>query len=326
MNILVKAMRQAVNKTRSVLFSEVKNVATQNLILAGRMASIQMRSRTRITSLADVEFRVSSQWGEDGIIDWLIERAQLPPSLHIFVEFGVEDYTEANTLFLMQNRNWRGLIMDGNPSLLRKLSKREILWRYDLSVRSAFITREDINSLLNEAGFSGEVGLLSVDIDGNDYWVWEAIDAINPVFCVCEYNAVFGDVALLTVPYDPEFQRMKKHFSGLYFGASIEALRALGTRKGYSFLGTNAAANDAFFVRSDYAHKFEGALDERIAWPSKCRQSRDSSGKLTFIGKLLRNRQEVAKLPVVDLRTEKTVALGQVEPIYSSAWLEASGG
>src|ERR1700761_2843263 len=88
------------------------------LQLMGRMASWQVRSRQVISSLQDVEFKVTSQWGEDGIIDWLIERAQIPPISQSFIEFGVETYRQSNTRFLLQNRNWRGLIMDGSPAVI----------------------------------------------------------------------------------------------------------------------------------------------------------------------------------------------------------------
>ena len=73
-------------------------------------------------------------------------------------------------------------------------NRSKLFWGYDLTAKSAFITRENVNDLFVDAGFSGEIGLLSIDIDGNDYWVWEAIRAVRPIICVCEYNAVFGDI------------------------------------------------------------------------------------------------------------------------------------
>jgi hypothetical protein len=87
--------------------------------LSGRAASWQVRSRRAVANLQEVEFRVTSQWGQDGIIDWLIERAEIPPERQTFIEFGVEDYRQSNTRFLLQNRNWRGLIMDGHPAVVR---------------------------------------------------------------------------------------------------------------------------------------------------------------------------------------------------------------
>ena len=112
-----------------------------------------------LASLDQAEFKVFSQWGEDGIIDWLIERAGIPPNLETFVEFGVASYAEANTRFLLQNRNWRGLVMDGNARRIEALKREQgLFWGYDLTAKTAFITRDNINELLVEAGFSGEIG------------------------------------------------------------------------------------------------------------------------------------------------------------------------
>ncbi len=184
-----------------------------------------------IRSLQEIEFRVFSQFGEDGIIDWLIEKSNVPPPLQSFVEFGVEEYGEANTRFLLENRNWRGLVMDGNPTLVQRLREDSISWKHDLTAKSAFITRENINDLVAQAGFSGEIGLLCIDIDGNDYWVWESLTAVNPVICVCEYNAVFGNLHAISIPYDGDFMRSRAHFSHLYFGASIPAFCYLRRRR-----------------------------------------------------------------------------------------------
>jgi hypothetical protein len=285
------------------------------------MASRQVRSMEAISSLDKVEFKVFSQWGEDGIIDWLIERAEIPPHLHTFIEFGVESYAEANTRFLLQNRNWRGLVMDGSPAHIEHLQKEtQLLWGYDLTAKLAFITRENINELFIEAGFSGEVGLLSIDIDGNDYWVWEAISAVHPVICICEYNAVFGDVWPISVPYEPQFVRTRPEFRGLYFGASIAALRSLASRKGYHFLGTNSAGVNAFFIREDYLSRFNSSLANPAAWPSKFRESLDQVGQLCF-ARGVERAHLIRELPVINTETLEKQALGGLKPLYSDNWV-----
>lgn len=285
------------------------------------MASRQVRAMEVISSLDEVEFKVFSQWGEDGIIDWLIERAEIPPNLHSFIEFGVESYGEANTRFLLQNRNWRGLVMDGDPAQIERLNrKKELFWAYDLTAKSAFITRENINDLFLDSGFSGEIGLLSIDIDGNDYWVWEAIRAVRPIICVCEYNAVFGDIWPISVPYEPHFVRTRPEFRNLYFGASIAALRSLASRKGYQFLGTNSGGVNAFFIREDYASRFESGLVNPMAWPSKFRESLDEAGQLSFVGGLER-AQLIRELPVINTETLEKQPLRGLTPLYSEDWL-----
>jgi hypothetical protein len=285
------------------------------------MASWEVRSMECVNSLEQVEFKVSSQWGEDGIIDWLVERAEIPDHLRSFVEFGVESYTEANTRFLLQNRNWRGLVMDGSPAQIERLKKEtRLFWGWDLTAKAAFITRENINDLIAGAGFSGEIGLLSVDIDGNDYWVWEAISAVRPVFCICEYNAVFGDVWPVSIPYEPHFTRTRAECRNLYFGASIAALRSLASRKGYEFLGTNSAGVNAFFVRKDYAARFTSLLKSRNAQPSRLRESRDLSGALSF-ARGLERLSLIRELSVINVETLEKQVLGNLTPLYSDGWL-----
>jgi hypothetical protein len=295
----------------------------ESLQLSGRMASWQVRSRNVIANLQEVEFRVSSQWGQDGIIDWLIERAEIPSEAQTFIEFGVETYRQSNTRFLLQNRNWRGLIMDGHPSVVQAVRSDNLAWRYDLTARSAFISRENIDDLISVEGFGGEIGLLSVDLDGNDYWVWEALNAVRPIICVCEYNAVLGDLHPICTPYDQHFNRTRAHPSNLYFGASIAALRSLAARKGYRFVGTNSAGNDAFFVREDYACRFvDGSLRQVRSLPSRFRESRDRSGLNSYIGGVERLKQ-ISALPVVNVETGETMKLGDLETVYSDEWLLA---
>jgi len=321
-----KITKEKLNKSKSWLIDGMQSLAMDNQMLMGRMASWQVRSMDVVSSLQDVEFKVSSQWGEDGIIDWLIERAGIPPALHSFVEFGVENYREANTRFLLQNRNWRGLIMDGSPDVTEAVKKDGLYWKHDLLAKAAFITRENIDNLLSDSGFNGEIGLLSIDLDGNDYWVWEAIQTVKPIICICEYNAVFGDVYPISIPYDPQFQRTTKHFSNLYFGASIAALCSLAKRKGYRFVGTTSAANDAFFVREDYAERFvDNSLRHIQPLPSKARESIDASGQLTYASGVERLKI-ISNMPIINIETGETAKLGELDSVYSKEWLEAMTG
>jgi hypothetical protein len=315
-------IKRALQPFRSWLVGSTNDQLANNLQLLGRVASWHIRSKSVISSFRDVEFKVSSQWGEDGIIDWLIERAKIPLKLQTFIEFGVEDYREANTRFLLQNRNWRGLIMDGSPAMVETLKFDSLAWKHDITARPAFITRENINELISQSGFSGEIGLLSIDLDGNDYWVWESIEVVQPIICICEYNAVFGDVHPISIPYDPAFDRKRAHRSHLYFGASIVALQSLARSKGYRFVGTTSAANDAFFVREDYASQFvEESLKRIEALPSLARESRDELGQLSYVGGSARLKQ-ISNLPVVNVETGVIAHLGDFKSIYSAEWLE----
>ncbi len=277
------------------------------------------RERTRIRRLSDVEFQGFSQWGEDGIIDWLAER--LPGIPETFIEFGVENYQESNTRLLLLLRNWRGLVLDGSQKHIDDIKGQEIYWKHELSAICAFIDKDNINNLISKAGLSGDVGLLSVDIDGNDYWVWQAIDVISPAIVVCEYNAVLGDLLPLSIPYRADFHRTRAHHSNLYFGASIQVLIALGKSKGYTFVGTTSTGCNAFFVRNDHAQSIVSALDEICLFPSKYREARDSTGDLLFVSGIER-RKVIDHLPFVHPFSGVSRDLASWGDIYSPEWIE----
>lgn len=247
----------------------------------GRIEARQTAS-VRAGDFASAEFKVSSQWGEDGIIEHLVRH--VPIEREIFVEFGVQDYREANTRFLLMNRNWAGLVIDGSPENISVVKRDSIYWRFNLKAECAFITRDNIDQMITGQGISGDIGLLSVDIDGNDYWVWEAIRSVSPRVVVAEYNALFGATATVSVPYDPAFQRNQAHYSNLYWGCSLAALVHLGKAKGYTLVGCNSAGNNAFFVRNDVSGQLS-AQDSAIAFrPAKFRESRNEDGSLSFLG------------------------------------------
>jgi hypothetical protein len=260
-------------------------------------------------SFAEAEFSVYSQFGEDGIIQHLLRH--VPIENDAFVEFGVEDYRESNTRFLLVHDNWRGLVLDGGDSHIEFLRVSGLSWRQQIDAVSAFIDRENINGLIAAAGMEGDIGLLSVDIDGNDYWVIEAIDVVSPRILISEYNSVFGPEAAVAVPYDPSFRRSDAHWSYLYWGASIAALTTLANRNGYALVGSNRTGTNAFFVRRDVL----GPLPERTpeqAWvPSRLRESRDPAGNLSYVASHEERLQLIRELPVIDVvRGEETTVAG----------------
>lgn len=276
------------------------DIAARQSVLLGRELSWRARKLESINSLADVEFSVFSQFGDDGIIQWLIHR--IPNLSKTFVEFGVEDYQEANTRFLLVNDNWRGLVMDGSSRNIGAIRQDPISWRHDLQSTHAFITAENIDQLLLNHGFKEDIGLLHIDIDGNDYWVWRGITATRPAITIVEYNSVFGAEREITVPYDPTFNRTTKHSSNLYFGASLPALCELARSKGYDFVGSNSAGNNAYFVRSDLRHGLKPLTAAEGYVVSKFAESRDTKGRMTY----LRGEKRLALLrglPVVNTRT-----------------------
>ena len=227
------------------------------------------------------EFKVFSQWGDDGIIQFLVSYLDIPTKT--FIEFGVEDYSESNTRYLLINNNWKGLVLDGNPKNIQYIQEDEIYWRHDLTAKQVFVTAENINQVIKESGFTGEIGLLHIDIDGNDYWVWKSIEVVNPIIVIVEYNSVFGMDRAITVPYNPSFDRTEAHYTNLYFGASLKALVQLGEMKEYYFIGCNSNGNNAYFVRRDKIKDLEIKSIQEGYVASRFRESVDKKGNRTFI-------------------------------------------
>ncbi|MGI9059866.1 MAG: hypothetical protein ACR2H5_14955 [Ktedonobacteraceae bacterium] len=221
----------------------------------------------------DVEFRAYSQFGEDGIL------------LYIFSVLGITDKKCVeicggggidNTANLIVNHGWNGLFFDGNEKNIRKgqqfYARCADTKYWPPKLVHAWVTAENVNSLLEENGYVGEIDLLSLDMDGVDYWVWKAIDRINPRVVVLEYNNVWGPDEAVTVPYKPNFIVESKNVSVLrhqgrrvvnafaekrmadrlevYYGASLAAFVKLGKQKGYRLVGCERYGFNAFFVRS----------------------------------------------------------------------------
>jgi hypothetical protein len=258
-------------------------------------------------SLRDAEFRVFSQFGEDGIIQYLLQR--VPIENEVFVEFGVEDYSESNTRFLLVHDNWRGFVMDGGESHLDFLRRSGLAWRHDIQATSAFVDRDNVNGLFQSAGIEGDIGLLSVDIDGNDYWVLEAIEVVSPRILIVEYNSNFGAEAAVTVPYDPRFERGAAHWSQLYWGASLAALDQLARRKGYALAGGNSAGNNAFWVREDVLGDLPSPPVEVAYAASRFRESRDASGALTYVGPHEERLRLIRHGSLWDVESERVVTV-----------------
>lgn len=254
----------------------------------------------------DYEFKVYSQWGEDGIIDHLV--ARVPVTARSFVEFGVENYTEANTLFLLKHRYWRGLVIDGSHDNIATIKRTAEYWRYDLRADASFITRDNINDIITRNGLNGDLGLLSVDIDGNDYWVWEAITCVNPCIVVAEYNSLFGPVAKLSTPYKDDFVRSEADHTNMYYGASIAALDHLAQAKGFSLVAGNSAGNNVFFVRNDLLGSLKRLTPQEAYVQAAFREAHSEHGEVLHLT-FAERQAAIAHKPVVDIVSGRTVAV-----------------
>lgn len=197
-------------------------------------------------SLERYGYKVYSQNDEDGIIQEIFRR--IGTTDRRFIEFGVQNGLESNCHYLL-HKGWSGLWIEGSSEYVREIHGRfrPVIQSGQLHVRNAFITRDNINGIFTEENFTGDLDLLSVDIDGNDYYVWQAVEAVRPRVVVIEYNGKF--------PPDTEW---KQAYNSTHVwdgsdwqGASPKSYELLGREKGYQLVGTNFNGVNAFFVRED---------------------------------------------------------------------------
>jgi hypothetical protein len=202
-------------------------------------------------SLARYEHQVFSQSGEDGVIREIFRR--IGTTNRYFVEFGVENGLENNTHFLLQ-QGWRGSWIEGSEPMSRQI--REAFHSYldqgTLSLLNSFVTAENISQLFSRLKVPLEFDLLSIDIDGNDYWIWKALDQWKPRVITVEYNGRFPPDYEWVMPYNAS------HCwdGNSHFGASLKSLELIGRAKGYKLVYCNFAGSNSFFIRADVAHSY----------------------------------------------------------------------
>jgi hypothetical protein len=206
------------------------------------------------------ELKIESQNGEDGVLLWLFSR--IGATDHRFVEFGVEDGRECNTANLSRHWGWSGLLIEADEE--GAAAARRYYGHLPVAVERAMVQPDNINDLMGKHDLGGAFDLLSIDIDGNDLWVWQAIKA-RPRVTVIEYNPSYGPEWSASVPFDPGFSYDEFVHGGTYHGASITALSRIGAAKGYSLVGCESAGANAFFVRDDCLQGLQ-AMDPADAW------------------------------------------------------------
>ena len=280
------------------------------------LAILASRRSTSSCNVVDHEFKVFSQWGEDGIIQFLLQNIEIRN--RTFIEFGVEDFSESNCRFLLMKDLWSGFVIDGSSVNIRRLRSSYYYWKYPLQSKASFITSDNVCALLDESGFDKDVGILSIDVDGVDYHLLQVLGAWRPSILIVEYNSIFGSERSVSVPYDPEFVRSVAHFSNLYYGASLRAFSDLLDMRGYGLVGVNSVGSNAFFVRRDL-------LNERVVEvsPGLCfvhstfREARDERGQLTFLPAKV-NRAVIGSLPLVDTNTGQLLRVEDLDDSVAS--------
>jgi len=196
--------------------------------------------------LASYGFKVYSQFDEDGIINEIFKR--IGTTNKIFVEFGVGEGTENNTIHLLI-QGWTGLWIEGSSKFVSQINNifHDFILNNKLIVVNSFITTDNIDKIISENIQTKEIDLLSIDIDGNDSHILSEIKSINPRVIVLEYNAKFGPILKYCMNYNENYIWEKSD----NFGASLKHFELQLSNLGYNCVGCNIAGTNAFFVKKD---------------------------------------------------------------------------
>ena len=242
----MRSSLQSILRNRQRPLTDDYQVLAYNIGCAAILA--QRAARPSMRALWDAEVSVYSQWGEDGILDFLCDLSGL--SHPRVIEFGAGDFTECNSRFLADFRCAQVAAVDARPELEQAIRGRSDRWKTSVLPIVEWVTPETaVNAFRQAEAAFGGIDIVSVDLDGNDFWVIQALPLTGVQIVVCEFNPAFGYRHPISIPRDDSFDRTKAHYSWLYFGASLRAfVNALGAR-GFSFVGTNRACNNAFFLR-----------------------------------------------------------------------------
>jgi hypothetical protein len=200
--------------------------------------------------LSDTGFSIFSSLEEDGLLFYIISCLGIKNGR--FVDIGSNDCINSNCANLAFNMGWSGLFIDGderNSRIGKKLyAAHRLTQPYQNNFATAMVTPNNVNQLLEQKGFTGEIDFLSIDIDGDDYWIWQAIETISPKIVMIENHVEYG-LNDVVVPIGAPKQ-LRQHHSD-YHGASPVAMCKLATSKDYRLIGANRLGFNSIFLRND---------------------------------------------------------------------------
>lgn len=254
------------------LITKIRNRFTPSVQIGQRQLFLKYQELAKgdnLPTLNNTGFRVFSQFEEDGKLLFIF--SLLGMKNKSFVEIGSDDGVNSNSANLYFNFGWHGLFIDGNSKSINRgkkfFAKYPHTWFYEPKFICAKVTRENVNDLILSAGYKGEIGLLSIDIDGNDYWIWDALTVVQPDVVIIETHNEFG-MNNIVVPYDAGYSYPGKH--PIYHGASPVAMTKLANKKGYRLVGANDLGSNFIFVKKGLAEKEiqEVSVDSVLTHPS----------------------------------------------------------
>lgn len=289
-------------------YTKIKFMLGQQAILASRALY------PSIKKLHDAEVKVFSQWGEDGILDYLFTKLEI--SKPKIVEFGVGTFDERNSRFAAEFRNASVYMVDLNKDLISSVEKKEIYWKNSLfPVIDRITPNNALIHLKTAESIMKGIDVLSIDIDGNDYWVLKALNLEAVSIVVCEYNPIYGGDIACTVERNDEFDRTQAHYSWLHYGMSLRAAVSLLESKEFVFLGSNRVGNNAFFLKKELVNLISitfpevNNLAEFTDW--RVRESRDRHGKFNYL-EIQEARKEISECTVLNLDLDKKIMFSQI--------------
>jgi SAM-dependent methyltransferase len=240
------------------LLSEIDRASSltkTSQIMLGMKFKELVRRNEPLPSFQEVEFRTFSQCGEDGILFFIF--SVVGSTNRTLLDLGCGNGLVANSTNLLVYHGWNGLLIDGSDENVAMATEFFARCRdtacWPPKVVQSWIDVENINRVVAEAGLAGSIDLFSMDIDGCDYWIWDALDQVQPRVVVLEYMDILGPDRAWTVPYRRDFVGEHDEMGLCYGGASLPAFVKLGRRKGYRLVGCQQYGFNAFFLRNDVA-------------------------------------------------------------------------
>lgn len=302
---LIKLLESIYLKISRNQFIELKSIYGYGLMIQQKSVALEVRD------LADVEFKVFSQFGEDGILNYLCNLIEIDAPR--IVEFGAGEFLECNSKFLISNRNASAFLVDSNKKLLDNVFSSEYMWKSTIHTKIDWVTKDNSQTIFYEGlKFLGGVDIFSIDLDGNDYWILEQLPLEGVKIVVLEINPILGHELALTIPYKSDFERYAFHHSGMYYGMSALAAITLMANKGFDFMGSNRVGHNLFFCKKNISNSgFHCPKDISKYFKGRqwnVRDSRDKEGKLSYISGDMRLK-EIENLPLVDITNSDEILI-----------------
>ena len=275
-----------IKKIKNIFKKYFKKYLSEKKRMIGHSHFLNMRNKyADLKKIKDVDYKIFSQNGEDGIIDYLT--SQLNIDKPKFIEIGVGDYSESNTKFIFETTSPQGMIFDCIENFKEKVKENTKVWKGHLEIIEEQVSSKNILELINSKNFFESLDIFSLDIDGIDYWILNELPKNFSKIVIVEYNSVFGREKSVTVPNIDSFNRTDYHYSNLCFGMSLKAAIEIMKEKNFYFVGVNLMRNNAFFVSNKFPkdNYFKNLQIEELnkIEEANFQESRDKEGNLNFL-------------------------------------------